>query len=673
MHGYLINNMAFFESLLKTFLDRYSLNFQSSYVLLDKSLNPVYNTGIEGSYDSSFIKGVRDFIPNITQPKLFSRNGNSRFIIPVNILGENEYFIVAESAGITPDTGAEGFSVEDSAVNTLKSINFFHYFLHITIKSICQELQTKEYFRNLSSIIEFEEISHDKELLDNKINNILNSIVILTNSSFAIFHILDNESGKLHISNTAGDLKKDILKFDISMNEGFITNHVWKEKNAIRIKVDEDARPKFSHLDNIEKEKINNYLGIPIKAKDEYFGILELYSKDTDNIYTLEDEYCIQVVANFISIIYKDHILLYQEKHNREQMQKVNKDLKKTQQDLNAFVLRISNLYKINKVIRSVINLDEMIKKLIDVIGKATESDEVFIFLKDENSYELVLQGCPKEYQASVGFVRIPFGKGIEGIVAQTKMSIIVPENVINDPRYDSVLDLELKFFNSLLAAPIMIKDKVIGVLELRNGVKKEYSASEKKLISAITDQLGIAIENALLHKKTELLSLTDDMTSLFNFRFFQQKLKDEIIRSKRYQRDLSILMIDIDHFKKVNDTYGHTKGDFVLRKVSSVITNTVRDVDISSRYGGEEFVVILPETEQRDTMLIAERIRKRVEELDMSDEEGLENLKITISIGVASFPENATTEKSLIEAADKAMYNAKRNGRNRVVGFSSL
>ncbi len=665
--------MNFFENLLKTFIDRYASVGSLSCFLTDRNLNPIYSRSSLEKHDEKLIDDIRDMASNMTQPKIFFNNGYSTFIIPVNIMGQNEYFILSNNSNISFDAGNKDVRLEKDAAGRLKSINFLFYFLNMTLKSICQELQTKDYFRKLSGIIEFEDVSHDKEKLNSKIESILNSMVSITGSSLAILHILDPNTNKLRINNAAGNNYIDILSMDIGTDKEYITSLVWSKKEIARLRPGEEDQKNFKLMEKCAKTDVKGYLGVPIRAKDEYFGVFELYRLDSDIVYSAEDEYCAQVIANFISVLHKNYVYLYQEKNNREQLQAVNRDLKKTQQDLNAFVLRVSNLYKINKVIRSVIDLDEMIKKLIDVIGKATESDEVFIFLKDEKTYELVLQGCPKEYISSVGFVRIPFGKGIEGIVAQTKMSIIVAENVINDPRYDSVLDLELKFFNSLLAAPIMIKDKVIGVLELRNETKKEYTASEKKLISAITDQLGIAIENAQLHKKTELLSLTDDMTGLFNFRFFQQKLKDEIIRSKRYQRDLSILMLDIDHFKQVNDTYGHTKGDFVLKKVSEVITFTVRDVDISSRYGGEEFVVILPETEQRDTLLIAERIRKRVEEIDMSGEEGLENLKITISIGVASFPENAATEKSLIEAADKALYLAKRTGRNRVVGYSSL
>lgn len=667
------NNRNYFESLIRTCIDRFFIGRQIVYSLIDNTYEIVWSSIDSDACKGSFLSDIKYLLPDLGQPKIFADNGHSKFIIPVNIGNEMSYYIIIENSSIYYDNASNSFKAGASSMEFLKSINFLSYILEQMFRSIIHEFRTREYFRNISSTLEFDDIFHESDLLHDKISSVLNSIASMTGKSLAVLHIYDPDLNRLGIMSTAGDPSFNNLDIDIANDSNYITNSVWENKEKIRVKIDERNSNRFDLISKTLNKNFYAYMGVPVKDKNEFVGLLELFRTEP-SLYTLEDECAAQLTGSYISVIYKTYVYIGQEKHLREQLQKTNKEMKKTEKDLQAGIKRINAIYSINKVIRSVIKPDEMIKKLIGVIRDATESDEVFIFLKDENSYELVLQGCPDDYISSIGFIRIPFGKGIEGIAAQTQMPVAVTENVINDPRYESILDLELKYFNSVYAVPILIKEKkVIGVLELRNNNKREYSQSEKKLITAITDQLAIAIENALLHKKTELLSLTDDMTGLNNFRYFQQKLKDEITRSKRYERDISLLMLDIDHFKKVNDTYGHLKGDIILKMVAHVITQTVRDVDMPARYGGEEFVVILPETNQKDSITIADRIRKRVEEIDFSGQEGLEYLKITISIGVASFPVNATKEKALIEAADKACYEAKRTGRNRVIGFSSI
>lgn len=658
--------------IVKKSINRIFYHKELQWLLLDSKLDMVFNNAPVESVisDPDFFYAQTEAIAALKRPKIIVTATKRLLVVPAMIKGKPEYFVILSKMEAHTD---DLLKFDKSNTEFIKMAGQLFYFLCLTLQNQVSTGHNRAYLEHLSRIIEFDDIPNDREMLEKKIQKILASLISITDSCFAGFHLFDKKKNVLMPVKYTGSIKPEVINEDFSRMKDHITNVLWKSKDIIRTSKDKDSQKLFRMFDNYINGDIYAYLGVPVKANDEYIGIIELFNTKINRIYNEEDEYLIRSMANYMTFIYKNYEYLLQEKQSREQLLQANNELKKAQSDLNAFLLRISALYKINKVIRSVIDLDDMIKKLIDVIGKATESDEVFIFLKDEQKYELILYGCPKEYISSVGFVRIPFGKGIEGIVAQTRMPIAVTENVINDSRYESILDLEMKFFNSLLVAPIIIKDNVIGVLELRNSSKRTYSPSEKKLINTITDQLGIAIENALLHKKTELLSLTDDMTGLFNFRYFQQKIRDEIIRSKRYQRDLSLLILDIDHFKKVNDTFGHTKGDYILKIVSNIISRTVRDVDISCRYGGEEFVVILPETEQKDTLPIAERIRLRVEDADFAELKELEDLKITISIGVASFPENATNEKGLIEAADKALYYAKNTGRNKVVGYSAI
>ncbi len=167
-----------------------------------------------------------------------------------------------------------------------------------------------------------------------------------------------------------------------------------------------------------------------------------------------------------------------------------------------------------------------------------------------------------------------------------------------------------------------------------------------------------------------ETLATTDGLTLLNNHRTFQELLAKEMERSRRYQRPLSLLLMDIDHFKSFNDTYGHPVGDLVLKEISACIRQSIRINDIAARYGGEEFTVIIPETGPEGAMVIAERIRRTVEQHTIVS---LDNrLHVTISLGCSVMPVHATTQQALIDAADKALYFSKGSGRNRASLFSS-
>jgi len=174
--------------------------------------------------------------------------------------------------------------------------------------------------------------------------------------------------------------------------------------------------------------------------------------------------------------------------------------------------------------------------------------------------------------------------------------------------------------------------------------------------------------------KKAEFfkaLSQIDGLTGLYNHRTFHQILNEELARAKRYKSELSILMIDVDDFKIYNDTNGHPLGDLSLKEIAWILKYTCRETDKVARYGGEEFVIILPETGKSGAYAVAERIRRAVEEIEFEREEVLPKGKLTVSIGIASFPEDAKTKKELIEKADKALYEAKKRGKNQVVFFN--
>jgi|WetSurMetagenome_2_1015567.scaffolds.fasta_scaffold00056_6 diguanylate cyclase (GGDEF)-like protein len=222
----------------------------------------------------------------------------------------------------------------------------------------------------------------------------------------------------------------------------------------------------------------------------------------------------------------------------------------------------------------------------------------------------------------------------------------------------------------SLIILPILDdRQNLLGLLSLESGEENQFAGETEQYLSTLIGNASVAIARAQLYERMETLAATDGLTQLYNHRTFQEILAKEMERSRRYRRPLSLLLMDIDHFKNFNDTYGHPTGDRVLREISACIRNSIRANDVAARYGGEEFAVIIPESGPGDAMILAERIRQTVERCTLVSNE--ERLRVTVSLGCAVFPSMAAAQQQLIDAADKALYFSKEHGRNRTTLYS--
>ena len=201
--------------------------------------------------------------------------------------------------------------------------------------------------------------------------------------------------------------------------------------------------------------------------------------------------------------------------------------------------------------------------------------------------------------------------------------------------------------------------------LNLEAATPDFFKAKYLSRLQALADQAAIAIENAQLFEEMEKLAITDSLTGLYNRRYFFAFAENEIERSKRYKKHLSIIMVDIDHFKKINDSFGHQAGDLVLKEIADICLAILRKVDVMCRYGGEEFVVLLPETEVADAAHAAERMCTAISSLRLKTEKG--DVSVSVSIGVAEMEKSRASFEKLLAAADTALYSAKEAGRNRV------
>ena len=218
----------------------------------------------------------------------------------------------------------------------------------------------------------------------------------------------------------------------------------------------------------------------------------------------------------------------------------------------------------------------------------------------------------------------------------------------------------------SQAAVPLRAGEHVFGVLVMASSTHRELSGPEMERLQVLGNQSSLSLQNALLHGELERLSVTDRLTELYNHGHFQQRLEEEFKRSSRFGHPMSLIMLDIDDFKEFNDSFGHVRGDDVLKAVSSIIRASLREMDIAARYGGEEFVVVLPETDRDGAAAVAHRIREDVEQRGFLIED-TGTVGRTVSVGVAAYPRDAGSALELLESADAAMYRAKRAGKNRV------
>jgi len=335
---------------------------------------------------------------------------------------------------------------------------------------------------------------------------------------------------------------------------------------------------------------------------------------------------------------------------------------------LDRKIFEIETLFKASQAMNFQSDTDKLIKQILEMAGKAIRAERCSIMLQSgmgSDELETKIVFGLKEGQEGVqphSTVKIKSGEGVAGTVLKTGNSIIVNEGH-KDPlfkSYDNNLEFE-KTISSLISVPLKIKDRVTGVINGVNKVNSEpFTEEDQRLLEALAQQAAMAVEHARLYE----LAITDGLTKLFIHRYFQARLEEEIVRAKRYHTACSLILFDIDHFKKFNDTYGHQQGDVVLIEVAKLTKQTVREtVDIPARYGGEEFAIILPETDAKGAHLVAERLRKTVEAYDFPGQE--KALKVTISLGVATFPDHASVKSVLIKKADMALYECKGRGRN--------
>lgn len=226
---------------------------------------------------------------------------------------------------------------------------------------------------------------------------------------------------------------------------------------------------------------------------------------------------------------------------------------------------------------------------------------------------------------------------------------------------------------SSLICVPIVVNGEIKGIVHMDSTEKNAFETDDLSFVERLAQEIASVVERSLVHSRIKEQSIRDGLTGCFNRRKFDEDIDNEIERAKRYTRPLSLAIIDIDWFKDYNDYHGHLKGDVLLKKLAALLTCNARESDRVYRYGGEEFAVLLPETDKEEAFLVTGRLKEIIElEHFEGEKESQPYKKVTVSIGLSSFrfPEDANTKEALLKAADSALYRAKESGKNRVCAF---
>ncbi len=341
----------------------------------------------------------------------------------------------------------------------------------------------------------------------------------------------------------------------------------------------------------------------------------------------------------------------------------------KEKEDLDRTLYNLSLLYDIGRAMTHISDLKSLLKYILNQAIAVTHAEKGSIMLHDPDTDRLsirVLAGLDdKVYQARVNNNEVTCrsflpGEGVAGRVFQSGEAVFINETGGDS----SFVEAATSYVRSIACIPMHVYNQTIGVINVTNKKNEAgFIADDIEMLSAVADQAAVSISKAQLWE----MAVNDSLTGLHVRRYFMVRLQEEVSRTERYEKTLSVVMADLDYFKAVNDTFGHTSGDQVLKAVGEFLHESVRDVDCVGRYGGEEFVMLLPETDKASAKRLSERLRKGIAAME------LDNLPhITISMGIATFPEDGRNVDELLRKADAALYAAKKKGRNRVVGYTN-
>jgi diguanylate cyclase (GGDEF)-like protein len=382
-------------------------------------------------------------------------------------------------------------------------------------------------------------------------------------------------------------------------------------------------------------KKTRSELAIPLMVRDEVVGVLDCQSENLDHF----DSETIDLLTLFstqASMALQNARLYTLERRRAAQLEAINAIAQQT---------------------TTILDIKELLARVCLLIQEKFQVSHVSVLLKDEE--DLVLRAHHGDLTLRIPEGgRLPAGTGLWGRALQTGKTLI-ENDVASNPDYIGFY-LET---GSRMCIPLVSFGQTLGVLMLDSARAGAFNANDTQSLESGADICATAIQNANYVERVQQLAYLDGLTGIFNRRFFELRIAEEIERARRFGAGMAVIMVDIDQFKRLNDEYGHLLGDEVLRQVSSVFHQQLRKIDVVCRYGGEEFAILLSQTNAQHALAVAEKLRRLIETWQFP---GVPR-SVTISAGVASCPDHGNTRDELVKSADAGLYAAKQAGRNRV------
>jgi diguanylate cyclase (GGDEF)-like protein len=331
---------------------------------------------------------------------------------------------------------------------------------------------------------------------------------------------------------------------------------------------------------------------------------------------------------------------------------------------------KIEGLYMATRALLTTLNLEGLINQILDAATDAipaAHKGTLHLVARDTGELEMRATLGYGYHNPRIQRLSTQSSRGYVAHSVRTRQPLLIPKiengNLPDDIRDEAEV---LQFPQSAIVAPLILEGEVLGAISLESIVESAFTQADLSLLVSFAATVTAAIRNAQLHSEVQKLAITDALTGLYNRRGLFELGEREIERAHRFNRPLTAIMVDIDYFKQVNDNFGHAVGDEVLKLAAIALTNSVRKVDITGRYGGDEFVILLPEIDLDGGKIVAERLRERVKSTTLQTP--LARVAVNISLGIAGITNGMVDLKSLLERADHALYLAKTSGRDQIV-----
>lgn len=350
-------------------------------------------------------------------------------------------------------------------------------------------------------------------------------------------------------------------------------------------------------------------------------------------------------------------------------LEKKQRERDKVNDELNILQRESSALYQLNQAMTAAIELSVMFDRILQVLNETLSCDHIVLLIHNPGESVLEVVRTAGLETGILSKVRFTFSQGITGEAAQSQRMIYV-KDIDEDNRNLSYHGL-IATRGSMISVPLVIKGRLVGAINLHKKQAEGFSASEQRLVQAIANQTAIAVDNAQLQEKSRDLNNTDELTGLSNRRHFQEILKREVAQARRFSSTFSVIMCDIDEFKQHKSTLGNIQSDALLRQVGQTLLKNTRGIDLVSRFGTDQFIIMLPKTTKEGAFAAAEKLRKHILEEDFSTHIHSDlDFNVTVSFGVTEFPGDSKNIYELLNLADRALYAAKKDGSNCTVAW---